>query len=502
MKRPAIGVVAALLCFVLPSSAARRDAWVEVRSPHFVVVSNAGEQAARRTAVDFEQIRALFRNALPVAAIEPAPTITILALKDTDSLQYLLADFWKSGHARPAGIFSHRMNQFYIAVDLSAPGANPYATIYHEYFHSLTTPYFPNLPTWLAEGLAEFYGNTLIGDTQAEMGISDPDLVAQLRHSQPIPLETLLAVDHASPYYNEREKTSMFYAESWALTHYLMVGDNGAHHQMLLDYLSAINRGASSIDAARKTLGQLSDLEEKLVQYGNRYQFTSLHAPAPPRIADRDLTAQPISEAEAAMYRGGFLAIHGQTSAAIALLETAAKAAPNSALARTNLAVAYFLAGNRTEALDSASRAISLDPANAVTRYIRAYLSFRGSMLQANPLIEADLRAAVAADPNFAPPHALLAAYLAAQGRDLPTAYDSAQKAVSFEPRNSMYELVLAKVLGRMERYDESHAAALRARACASDPADQRSADAYLSFLARQTNSPANAAQLTLAPQP
>jgi tetratricopeptide (TPR) repeat protein len=270
---------------------------------------------------------------------------------------------------------------------------------------------------------------------------------------------------------------------------------------VLLDYLAAINRGASPLDAARKTLGNLDDLQEKLVQYANGRQFTSLRAPAPPTLADANLTAQPISEAEAAVYRGGFLAVEGQTSAAIALLETAAKDAPDSATARVNLALAYFFAGNRTEALDSASRAISLDPANASTRYIRAYFLFQGSMLQANPLIEVDLRAAIAADPNFAPPHALLAAYLAAQGRDLPTAYDSAQKAVSFEPRNSMYQLVLAKVLGRMKRYEESHAAALRARACASDPADQRSADAYLSFLDGQTISSHNS-QLTLPPQP
>ena len=52
------------------------------------------------------------------------------------------------------------MNQYFAAIQLDAPGSDPYHTIYHEYFHSLTTPYYPNLPLWVSEGLAEFYGNS------------------------------------------------------------------------------------------------------------------------------------------------------------------------------------------------------------------------------------------------------------------------------------------------------------------------------------------------------
>ena len=37
--------------------------WVEVRSAHFVVSSNAGEKEARRIADQFEQMRALFHGA-------------------------------------------------------------------------------------------------------------------------------------------------------------------------------------------------------------------------------------------------------------------------------------------------------------------------------------------------------------------------------------------------------------------------------------------------------
>ncbi len=41
-------------------AADKQDIWFEVRSPHFTVVSNAGEKVARRTAGDLERIRAVF----------------------------------------------------------------------------------------------------------------------------------------------------------------------------------------------------------------------------------------------------------------------------------------------------------------------------------------------------------------------------------------------------------------------------------------------------------
>ena len=79
--------IAAIFCicatlWTLPSApmrAARHEAWVEVRSPNFIIVSNAGEKQARRTAVQFEQIHTLFREGLAVAQGHPSPVITIFA---------------------------------------------------------------------------------------------------------------------------------------------------------------------------------------------------------------------------------------------------------------------------------------------------------------------------------------------------------------------------------------------------------------------------------------
>jgi len=222
-------LVACCLSFAAAASGAKHETWYEARSPHFIVVCNAGEKQARKTALQFEQIRSVFRQYIVIASGHASPVITILAVRDENSLRELLPEYWATkGHTHPGGIFFYNLGQFEAAVQLDAQGTNPYEAIYHEYYHSLTVPYFPGLPVWLAEGLADFFGNTEVNEKEARLGEPDPGLIEELRQNRLIPLDVLFKVDHTSPYYNEQNKTSIFYAESWALTHYLMLGDNGS----------------------------------------------------------------------------------------------------------------------------------------------------------------------------------------------------------------------------------------------------------------------------------
>ena len=45
------------------------DDWLEIRSPHFRVISNAGEKRGREVALRFEDVRSLFARALPDARV-------------------------------------------------------------------------------------------------------------------------------------------------------------------------------------------------------------------------------------------------------------------------------------------------------------------------------------------------------------------------------------------------------------------------------------------------
>lgn len=501
MKRGSLlqGLLAGLL-LACPSSGAKHDNWVEVRSPHFIVVSNAGEKQARKTAQQFEQIRTLFQSSLAVAQGHPTPVITILAMKDEKSLSELLPEYWTKGHVHPSGWFTYRMDQFYIALDLDAQGENPYKTVYHEYYHSLTMPYFPNLPTWLAEGLADFYGNSEIKGNVATMGNASAAQIEELRQNKLIPLDVLFKVDHHSPYYNEQNKTSVFYAESWALTHYLMIGDKQSHRQMLLDYASALNQGASTEAAASKAFGDIGALQKALSNYVSKYSFYFFQMKAPDELPPSDLSARAITDAEADAYRGGMFAIRGQTQVAETMLLAAVQTEPNLALGYQNLALSQFFSGKHDDALASASKAVALDPKNAVTHYLRAYLNMHAGMQTEESGVEQDLRDAIALNPDFAPPYGLLGQYLATHRRDLHEALKLAEKALQLEPANINYQLDYAEVLVQMHQLDDAQRMAVRARDSASEPQQKASAEQFLKYV-DQVRSIAAARSSQFAPQ-
>jgi hypothetical protein len=114
----------ALVCLFFAATVpvtAEKAAWIEVRSANFIVVCNGGQKEAEKVAVQFEQIRAIFRNAMPFASKQQNPVITILAVKDEKSLREILPEFWAKGHSHPGGIFMSSMNKHFIALrtDLS-----------------------------------------------------------------------------------------------------------------------------------------------------------------------------------------------------------------------------------------------------------------------------------------------------------------------------------------------------------------------------------------------
>src|ERR1700721_2160110 len=93
MRRiPLISATIAIL--LLSSLSEARQNWIEVRSPHFLVITNAGEKRGRDTALHLERIRAFFRQSLAVAGYHPSPFVTVLAVKDAQTMRDILEQYW------------------------------------------------------------------------------------------------------------------------------------------------------------------------------------------------------------------------------------------------------------------------------------------------------------------------------------------------------------------------------------------------------------------------
>src|SRR5205807_6281653 len=82
-----------LICEVPAPSQARaehHENWIEIKSPHFTVYSNAGEREGRRVAAQFEEIRAVFEQAFPKLRVDSGKSTILYALKNEDSLKLLI----------------------------------------------------------------------------------------------------------------------------------------------------------------------------------------------------------------------------------------------------------------------------------------------------------------------------------------------------------------------------------------------------------------------------
>src|SRR5437016_6286324 len=93
-SRIAFVLTLAILLWPHRASAAEQG-WIEIRSPHFRVLSDGSDKEARAVAHQFEQIRTAFATALPSLHLDPPIPLLILAPKDEASARNLLPEMWK-----------------------------------------------------------------------------------------------------------------------------------------------------------------------------------------------------------------------------------------------------------------------------------------------------------------------------------------------------------------------------------------------------------------------
>jgi tetratricopeptide (TPR) repeat protein len=464
------------------STAESHPAWMEVRSPNFIVVTNANERQGRRTAYQFEMIRAVFRDFFGFTGKSLEPPITIVAAKDEKTLKALIPEFWeKKGSAHPAGVYLNTTDSGanYIAlqldVSLNQETYEPFEPVYHEYVHHLTRRLAAHWPLWLIEGFAEFYGNVRIESNQVFVGAPSTSHILFLQQTSLLPLSNLFDADHSSPYYNEKNKASVFYAESWALTHYLTMRDAQEKTHRLGEFLDLLAKGVAPNEAAARTIGDAKSLESELRKYVQQSKFGAVPRSLP-KIDQNTFQTHGLPDAESLAIRADFMAHDHHPAEARAMLEEALKMDPKLAAACESLSFLSLQEGKRDEAEKWARQAVELNPQSYWGNYYYAR-----SLLMSRPddesigKAQASLRTVVKINPAFGPAYDNLAYALALQGshQDLKEAYSMTLWAVECEPGNLQYRLRAVAVLEQMGQADNAVRVASLATKMANTPEEQ-----------------------------
>jgi len=436
-------------------SSARDKTWLEITSPHFRVMTDGSEADGRRTAYEFEQIRSVFAQQFHGFRLDTGAPLLIFALRDEDSMKQLAPEMWKQKGAKPAGFFSRGWEQQYALIRLDQVGSSSYQVIYHEYIHSLLHMNFRWLPIWLDEGLAEFYGYTRFEKDQTYIGA--PSNRAQYLNGRTlIPVETLIKVNHASPYYHEQDKVQMFYAESWALVHYLLFGPGMGTGEKLNQYYTLLQQRTDETQAFKQIFGDFSQMDKQLDQYARRFTYTAaLFKTNDQQMPARNYTMRTLTAAESDAELGLFYFYQHNNELAKAKLDAALQADPKLGLAHEGEGFLDFKDGKDEDASKEFTQAYDLDP--------KLYLSlFFKIMMAGYTDVQADgtgsytaLLRIVESRPQFAPAFIELARIQLRKG-NLENALRMATKASLLEPSRASYFLMTGRILTRMGRGAEA----------------------------------------------
>jgi tetratricopeptide (TPR) repeat protein len=435
--------------------ASKSENWIEVRSPHFIVLTNGSEKQGRRVGDQFERMRSVFRAAFPGLQVDPASPIVVLAVRDEKSFRSLEpAEYLGKGKLEIAGLFLRAPEKNYVLLRLDAGGDHPYSIVYHEYTHLLSSKAEEWLPLWLNEGLAEFYQNTEIREKDALLGQPSVGNILSLRQSRLLPLATLFTIDHTSPYYHEENKGTIFYAESWALTHYFMVKDRQENTHRMVNYSALVSQHVDSVTAATRAFGDLKQLQSALEQYVQQGSFSYFKMPTTTDVDDSAFQVQSLTEAQADAARADFLAYNQRTMDARSLLDDVLREDPNNVAAHETMGYLEFHQGHLDEARKWYEQAVKLDSQSYLAQYFYAAMTMNGGSLRPedSAQVETSLRAAIKLNPSFAPAYDRLAVFYAMRRQNLDEAHRLALTAVELEPGNVGYRMNTASVLLAMEQ--------------------------------------------------
>jgi len=491
LRQLACWPLAGLLIAIIASrvaSAGEKPAWIELHSPNFIVVTNAGERQARRTAYQFEMIRAVFREYFGQKQESNEQPVIILAAKDENTLKGLLPEYWaQKGGAHPAGVYLGGSDADYIAlrvdVSLDQEAYEPFEPIYHEYVHYLTRRLIAHMPLWMVEGLAEFYGNTRVADKSVYLGAPSTSNLLILHQQSALPVSTLFEINASSPYYHEQNKTSIFYAESWALTHYLFARDWHDHTHRVSDFIQLLGSGVDPKDAASRTIGDAKLLDPPLRSYINKPSFTAEKFD-PPKIEENGFRVRGVTDTEALAVRADFMAHDRHYAEARQMLEKAAQADPKLGIAYDGLSFLALQEGNSADAEKWSSQAVALDPQDYRANYYYAWSLMKGRPIDEKLLAraEASLRAVVKGNPEFVPGYDAMARVLELEGgkEKLEEAYRMTLQAVSREPGNVQYRIRSVEVLEGQQRATDAVRVATQAVSMAKTPEEKQAAGVAL----------------------
>ena len=467
---------AALCGFLCAAPAVAEDHWIEVRSPHFRVLTDSTAADARMVAAEFELMRYVVRWRFPAMRPDSNVPLTIVAARDGTTMKELApTHFGRVPVADlPTGEYFTYWERDLDIIRLSIWKQPVHEEIYRGYIHALLEANAHGLPQWMDTGFSTFLASTRFEDKRILIG-APTQSVDTLRHEKLFSVSKMLVIGDPDRL-KDNEEISTFFAEAWAMIHYMTFAPGMQNGKLLDNFYRRIEGGQDQLEAFTATFGDPAAVDIAFQVYVKSGLKTAAYIPAPPSFDPASFSERTLSPAQA-LYEQAL--IHNDThdpDGARTLLKRATALDSSLGAPFEELAFLDYRDGKDADARSGWQTAYHLDP--TLFRSLFA-LTLSGPSLhdqtsqQRLDTAEA-LRKVIQINPRFAPAYSQLAILSWWQG-DLASAYAWANKAVTLEPWRPGYEVLESRLLLAQGKGKEATQVARQAAAY-SDRGDREEA--------------------------
>ncbi len=462
------------------------EKWHEASSKNFVLMTNASPERAESLVLTLERFRAAMGQLVPELRRWTSSRTRLYGFRDRDSLEPFLPSSGPK-ESRVAGYFRRGISENVIVLDLEGGTPAFERVLFHEYVHLVLSLSERKLPFWFEEGLSEFYAGTRLGDNEAEVGVSDSRHRALLARLPLLSFEELLSAEDAG------EQGPLFYAQSWALVHYILV-EAPEGRERLARYLASHERGVKPLAAFREAFD--SGIAEELEEYVERPRLPGIKVELSPSTVGSALTRR-LSMAEVQEGWGELFLATSRRRQARVCLEEAVRLAPDLGSAWEALGLLEWEEENPERAARHFEKAIELRAASAsgLTRYAEILLADHLGRVDSIPAPLAEkaasaLRRALALEPSARGPAELLAFLYVVRGVRLDEAHALIETGLAISPSDPSLLFLEGQLLAKRGDYQKARETLLRVVETATDPALRQEAGQFLVRMAEVERAP------------
>lgn len=347
---------AAALAVPLGLHGAARD-WSEVRSTEFVLRARIGDAHFDAVACDVQRVVGALRPLQDVAS--PVASVAITAVDSERETRDLLPQFWEHRGARPVGAYWSGLHGHHIVVRVDTKAQERFRRVLHEYVHFVTHLEYPNPPRWLDEGLSELWTHAVIAADAIEIGRPVAKHLKAFRSGDRwIPLAELLSAPEL-PASRDGKKVALFYAESWALAHYLAFERTGGS-------LAFEIPGSAAAPTDEELRAYVRNIETSAA---------SITIPIASGCGHNPVARRQISAVEWLVLKAQALADGERPEAAVPVILDALRLEPDNPRALETLGFVHFTGNRSGQAAEAFDRVIAAGRASYVSYFYRAVLA-------------------------------------------------------------------------------------------------------------------------------